>query len=208
MLRRGLRRLRRLGRREDGTAITEFGLLIPVVAVLLMGAMEAGHTLYVRSVLEGSIQRASRDSGLETGTDSTIQTTIDNKVRTQLNDLGIDNNEITIRRRFYRSFAQASSAVAEPFTDNNGNGRCDAGEPYQDDNRNSTWDADGGDGGQGGAQDTVVYTVAVDYERMFPVDALFGLSGRVQMEGSTVMNNQPYGDQGSYGASIVRNCPV
>lgn len=201
-------RVRGFAANARGTAITEFGLLIPVLAVLLMGALDVGHTLYVRSVLEGAIQRAARDSGLEDGTATARQTAIDGTVRQQLRDLGLDNSEITIQRRFYRSFTTAAAAVGEPFTDNNANGQCDNGEPYEDRNRNNSYDADGADGGQGGAQDTVVYTVAVDYEHMFPVHGLLGLPERVTMEGATVMNNQPYGDQGSYGAMIVRNCPA
>jgi hypothetical protein len=181
---------------------------MPVAAVLLMGAFDVGHTLYTRAILEGAIQRAGRDSGLETGTAAAIQTTIDNRVKNQLNKLGIPDANITISRRFYRSFTQAQAAFAEPFTDTNNNGRCDNGEPYEDRNRNNTRDGDGADAGQGGAQDTVVYTVALNYDRMFPLDGLLGLPERVQMEGSTVMNNQPYGDQGSYGAMIVRNCPA
>lgn len=202
------RRQRRLAGDDRGVTLVEFGILMPVAAVLLMGAFDVGHTLYTRSILEGAIQRAGRDSGLETGTVSATQATIDNRVKTQLNKLGIPDSDITITRRFYRSFTQAQAAFAEPFTDTNNNGRCDNGEPYEDRNRNNARDTDGADAGQGGAQDTVVYTVALNYDRMFPLDGLLGLPERVQMEGSTVMNNQPYGDQGSYGAMIVRNCPA
>jgi Flp pilus assembly protein TadG len=205
-----LRRLRRprLAADASGTALTEFGLLIPVLAVLLMGALDAGHTLYVRSTLEGAMQKAARDSGIETGAIVANQTTIDNKVRSQLRELGLDNDDITISRRFFRTFAAASAAAGEPFTDSNGNGLCDQGEPYEDHNLNNTRDADGADAGQGGARDTVVYTVALDYERLFPMAGLIGLPEHVVMESSTVMNNQPYAEQSAYGTMVVRNCPV
>lgn len=197
-----------LGRDERGATLTEFGLLIPVLALLLVGSLDVGHSLYMRTLLDGAVQKAARDSGLESGTVAANQTTIDNRVRTQLRKLGIEDSEITIRRRYYRTFSAASAAQAEPFTDNNGNGRCDAGEPYTDQNNNSVRDADGADGGQGGAMDTVVYTVSVNYERMFPLASFIGVPDRVQMSGSTVMSNQPYGDQGSYTAPTVRNCPA
>ncbi|MGZ8360315.1 MAG: TadE/TadG family type IV pilus assembly protein [Allosphingosinicella sp.] len=204
------RRLRSRALAADGrgSAVTEFGLLLPVLAMLLMGAMDVGHTLYVRSTVEGAIQRAARDSGLESGTVTANQTVIDARVRSQLRDLGLADDDITISRRFFRTFAAASAANGEPFTDSNGNGDCDQGEPYEDHNLNNTHDADGADGGQGGARDTVVYTVAVNYDRMFPMHGLIGLPAQVSMESSTVMNNQPYAEQSSYAAMVVRNCPA
>ena len=190
-----------------GAALTEFGLLLPVLAVLLMGALDAGHTLYVRSVLEGAIQKASRDSGLETGTVAATQTAIDGRVRAQLRRLGLEDSEITITRRFFRTFGAASAAAGEPYTDTNGNGSCDAGEPYEDHNRNNSHDAVAGVAGQGGAKDTVVYTVALDYDRLFPMHGLIGLPAKVRMEGTTVMNNQPYAEQAAFEPMVVRNCP-
>ena len=200
--------LARLAGDERGATLTEFGLLIPVLALLLVGALDVGHSLYMRTLLDGAVQKAARDSGLESGTATATQTTIDNRVRTQLRKLGLANNEITISRRYYRTFSAASAAQGEPYTDNNGNGRCDGGEPYTDQNGNNVRDADGADGGQGGAKDTVVYTVSVNYERMFPLSSFIGVPDRVQMSGTTVMSNQPYGDQGTYATPVVRNCPA
>ena len=200
-------RRRLLLRDQSGAALTEFGLILPVFAVLLMGAMDMGHSLYTRSVLEGAIQKAARDSGLESGTAATQQAVIDAFVKNQLRDLGIRNADVTITRRFYRTFTAASAAAGEPFTDTNANGACDSGEPYEDHNNNSVHDPDGADGGQGGAKDTVQYTVRVNYPRLFPMAGLIGLPQRVQMEAITVMNNQPYGDQSAYSAMTVRNCP-
>jgi Flp pilus assembly protein TadG len=198
---------RSLAQEESGAALTEFGLILPVLAVTLMGAMDAGHTLYTRSVLEGAVQKAARDSGLESGVVAANQEEIDAEIRDQLNSLGIRDADIFITRRYYRTFSAASAAAGEPFTDTNGNGDCDEGEPYEDHNNNSTHDADGADGGQGGAKDTVQYTVRVNYRRFFPIAGFIGIPERVNMQAVTVMNNQPYGEQGSYAAMTVRNCP-
>jgi Flp pilus assembly protein TadG len=189
-----------------GAALTEFGLILPVVAVLLIGAMDIGHTLYMRSVMEGALQKAARDSGLESGTIDTTQAAIDGIVREQLLDLGLEDSQIEVTRRHYRTFSQASAAAAEPYDDSNDNGECDNGEPFQDNNNNEEWDADGADGGQGGAEDTVVYTVSLEYPRMFPLSGLIGVSDTVRMSASTVMNNQPYGEQDAAGAPTVGNC--
>ncbi len=198
--------IRRLHRDESGAALTEFGLLVPVLALLMMGAMDMGHSLYVRSVLDGALQKAARDSGLEAGTIEARQAIIDKFVTQQLNALGVRNENIKITRRYYRSFAAASAAAGEPFTDTNKNGKCDDGEPFEDHNNNKVHDPDGADGGQGGAKDTVILTVKADYPRLFPMAGLAGLPKNVVMEASTVMNNQPYGEQSQYGAPTVRHC--
>ncbi|MEA3015325.1 MAG: hypothetical protein QOI38_47 [Sphingomonadales bacterium] len=197
-----------LARDERGATLTEFGLVFPVLAMLLVGSFDVGHTLYVRSILEGAVQKAARDSGLETGTAATIQATVDGRVRAQLHKVGLQDSDITINRRTYRTFSAAAAAQGEPFTDTNGNGRCDGGEPFEDRNANMTRDADGSAAGQGGAKDTVIYSVTVNFQRLFPIDGFIGGNGRTTMTGTTVMNNQPYGDQGSYGTPVVRNCPA
>ena len=112
---------------------------------------------------------------------------------------------MTFSRRYFKDFTKAAQATAEPFTDTNANGRCDAGEPYQDNNNNSVWDKDGGDSGQGGAKDNVVYTVSISYPRMFKF-GMIGLPTTTNLTASTVLANQPYGDQSSYATPTQRNC--
>lgn len=198
--------LPRLRRDDRGISAVEFGLIGPVVVLLLLGALDMGHTLYMQSVLQGALQKAGRDSSLETGTETAKQTSIDGKVRASVQSLAKDAT-VTISRRFFRDYTKAAQAVAEPYTDTNANGTCDAGEPYQDNNNNSSWDKDGGDAGQGGAKDTVVYTADVSYPRLFPMAKLMGLPANVQIRASTFLVNQPYGDQDSYSTPVARNCP-
>jgi Flp pilus assembly protein TadG len=187
--------------------MVEFGLISPVMLLLLMGTFDVGHSLYMRSVLEGAVQKAARDAGLESGVVTTRQESIDNKVKAQVLHLA-NNANVTITRRFYRSFTDAAAKLPETFTDNNGNGRCDNGEPYSDRNNNNVYDADGASQGQGNAQDSVLYTVALSYPRMFPLHGLIGLSPTTTIKATTVMNNQPYGDQANDGAATARNCPL
>jgi Flp pilus assembly protein TadG len=175
------------------------------MGLVLLGAFDVSHTLYMRSALQGIVQKTARDSSLESGTDSTQQTTLDNKVRDQIKALA-NNQTITITRRYYRTFSKAAAAQAEAWTDTNHNSTCDAGEPYQDDNLNSTWDKDGANAGQGGAKDAVLYTVTVSYPRFFPIQNFVGGSNTTSISASTVLKNQPYGDQATYGSSVVKNC--
>lgn len=201
-----LRLLRRLRRDARGISVTEFGLIAPVFFMLLMGMLDMGHTLYLQSVLQGAVQKAARDSSLESGAESAKQAAVDAAITGQVHRL-VANATVTVSRRYFRDFTTAAEAQAEPFTDNNGNGRCDANEPYQDDNNNSVWDADGGNSGQGGAKDSVVYTATVTYPRLFPMAGLAGLSRDVTIQAMTVLANQPYGEQATYGTPTMRTCP-
>ncbi|MBC9031604.1 pilus assembly protein [Sphingomonas sp. JC676] len=198
--------LRRLAREERGAALVEFAVVAPVMGLLLLGAFDVGHTLYMRSVLQGVVQKTARDSTLQDGGTPQEQQMLDDRVRAQTSAIA-NNAEINITRRFYRTFSEASEAKAEAWSDTNGDGRCDDGEPYEDANQNQVWDADGGNQGQGGAKDAVLYTVTVKYPRMFPLYNLIDGEHTTTISAETVLKNQPFGDQGSYGAPTVRNCP-
>ncbi len=194
-------RQRCLLRDQRGIAATEFGLILPVFAILLMGGFDLGHGLYTKTVLEGALQKASRDSSLETGAGREAAT--DQLLREQLLALNKDAT-VTISRRFYRTFSTAAAAQAEP--DANGDGVCQTGEVYTDRNGNGVYDRDGGDAGQGGAHDIVVITVTMSHPRMFPVAGLIGLSPNVETTGKTVLANQPFGRQGTYATPVQRTC--
>ncbi|HEX7881841.1 MAG TPA: hypothetical protein VF499_03790, partial [Afipia sp.] len=110
---------------------------------------------------------------------------------------------VTITRTNFRDYTKAATPAKEPFTDTNGNGTCNGGEPYQDNNNSGSWDIDTGKSGQGGAQDTVIYSASVVYPRLFPFMRSVGLPANVTLNASTALVNQPYGDQA---APTVRNC--
>ncbi|MES2451217.1 MAG: TadE/TadG family type IV pilus assembly protein [Pseudomonadota bacterium] len=192
-----------------GAAAIEFALVAPVMALLLLGGFDTAHSLYVRAALQGIVQKIARDSALASGIESERQAalaTLDNRVRDGVRAIA-NNATIDIKRRYYRTFSSAAAAQAEAWTDTNENGICDDGEPYQDDNNNNVWDPDGGNAGQGGAKDRTVYTVTMTYPRFFPLYKMIGGSNTTKISASTVLQNQPYGDQGSYGPSTVKNCP-
>lgn len=197
--------LRRIGANETAVSAVEFALIAPVFCTLLLGTLDAGHSLYMQSVLQGTMQKAGRDSSLEGSSSTTRQAVIDQKVRDSVGSL-INNATITISRRYFRDYTKAAQATAEPYTDTNSDNSCNAGEPYQDNNNNMVWDADGGDSGQGGAKDTVVYTADVTYPRLFPLAKLIGLPENAHLKASTVLVNQPYADQSSYATPVTRNC--
>ncbi len=199
---------RPLARDERGTTILEFGLIAPSLILMLMGALDIAHTLYMQSVLQGTVQKAARDGTLETssGIDDEVRYRIDQAVRRQLKYLN-NRAEIDINRRFYRSFTEAQAQAAEEFTDTNGDGICNDGEPFDDRNNNGVRDTDGADSvDNAGARDNVVYTVTVHYARMFPLDKLMGGDGTTRMSARTVLANQPFGAQQQYDAPSVGKC--
>lgn len=190
---------------EAGISVTEFGLISPAIFVMLLGTMDAGHTLYMRTVVDGAIQDLSRDSALEDGQILAKQEAVDQRITRQIQKLN-KNANVGITRRYYRNFTQAFNAEAEEFTDTNSNGTCDNGEPFIDANLNETWDADGADEGQGQAKDVAIVTVTVTYDRLFPMANLIGLPEQVTIGANTVLANQPWAEQQQYGAAQTRNC--
>lgn len=204
-----LARLRGLMGAEEGATLTEFGLISPALFVLLFGAFDTGHTLYMKSVLEGAVQKAARDSTLETasGNDATTRSTIDSMVESQIRPLHASAT-VNFDRRFYRTFTDAAAAQGEEIiNDANDNGICDTGESFIDANRNGVWDADGGDSiGRAGARDNVVYTVTVEYPRLFPLNKFINVPDTIRLQSSTVLANQPFGDQDSYDAPVTEPC--
>ena len=194
-----------VGETRGNTAI-EFALVAPVMCLMLLGAFDVSHTLYVRAALQGIVQKTGRDFTLETSASLQAQRdALDAKVTDQARALA-NNATIDITRRYYRTFSKAAAAQAESWTDTNGNASCDAGEPYQDQNLNSLWDKDGGDDGVGGAKDAVVYTVTMTYPRMMPITSFIGGATTTKVSAATVLRNQPYSGQESYGTPVVRNC--
>ncbi|MCB2014084.1 MAG: TadE/TadG family type IV pilus assembly protein [Sphingobium sp.] len=181
----------KLRKEEKGIAAVEFAVIAPVFFMLIMGGMDIGYTLYVQSVMNGEIQKAARDATLENGTETAIQTAIDTKVRDALLNLN-KSATITIDRQSYSTFTQAQAQQPE---DSNQNGVCETGETWVDANFNGVYDATGGNQGQGGAKDVVVYSVNMTYQRLFPLTKLIGLPSTVDITSRTVLANQPYGDQ-------------
>lgn len=190
--------LRCLAQDERGATIVEFALVAPVLVTLLMGLFDTGYNLYAASILQGAIQKAARDSTIEGATPASLDAKVSQAVHRV-----VPNATLEFDREHYSSFSDIGTP--EDFTDLNGDGVCDDGEPYEDANGNGTWDTDRGRTGQGGARDAVLYTVKVSYPHAFPVGMLIGLSKIENLQSSTVLRNQPYSDQ-TVTPPVARNC--
>ncbi len=191
---------------EEGGTLVEFAVIAPVFFMLLMGIFDFGHTIYIRSVLNGAVQDAARDSALENAAVAGNTDVIDNKVRTAVQNLskGIKDNDIKIERVSYFSFDDVNRP--EAFTDSDGDSICNNNEVFEDENANGVWDADIGEDGLGGARDVVVYNLEVTYDRVFPLYRMLGRSQSVTLSSSTVLQNQPYAQQADQNAITPGNC--
>lgn len=179
-------------RDRKGAAAVEFALISPVLVLLLMGLFDMGFSVYANTMLQGALQRAARSSTVE-GASGTL-TTIDDAVAAEIHPV-VPDAALVFSRKAYANFTDIG--VPEDFTDSNGNGACDAGEPYEDANGSGTWDRDRGLAGLGGARDAVLYTVTMTYTRKFPMASLIGMSETVTNTASTILRNQPYDMQKS-----------
>ncbi|MEG3147905.1 TadE/TadG family type IV pilus assembly protein [Sphingomonas sp. RT2P30] len=180
---------RKLATDRRGATIVEFALITPAMMLLIMGLGDLLYQEYNQAVLNGAVQKAARDSGIEGGAAQT--STIDGKVIAMVQTVA-KNATFVSSRKNYDTF---TAVAPEPFTDTNGNGIRNAGECYTDMNGNGQWDSDPGVSGQGGANDITLYTMTITYPRLFPVAGLFGWSSTHTISAQTLLKNQPYAAQ-------------
>jgi len=179
-----MRRLTSLRRDTRGAALVEFAILAPVMMTLIMGLCDLSYQVYAKSILNGAMQKAARDSAIQGGADNTAA--LDAKVTTMVKNIA-KNATIVFTRKNYDSF---SVIKPEPFVDANNDGIRQVGECYTDINANNQWDADPGVNGQGGANDVTLYSATVTYPRLFP---LFGATQTITA--NSLLKNQPYASQ-------------
>ncbi|OCC24504.1 pilus assembly protein TadE [Croceicoccus estronivorus] len=189
---RHVTRLRKLVADRSGAAIPEFALAVPIWLMLLMGVLDLGQLAYAKSVLNGAVQDAARSSSLETA-DTAVA---DDKVERMVSTIA-PHASLTASRLSYYDFADIGRP--EAWNDADSDGICNNGETYTDENGNGQWDADIGGTGNGGANDVVLYTVTITYERLFKMPFLPGSKER-SITATAVKKNQPYANQDGYGS--------
>lgn len=198
---------RKISRNESGTSITEFGLIAPVLMVMLLGTYDIGHEMYVKSVLNGALQEVGRNSALEGASNADQRADIDDRLTESIKGV-VPNAEVEVTRRYYKTFSQAASAQAEDVIedDDDANNICDDGESFMDANHNGKWDKDGGTDGQGGARDVVIIKVTLRYDRLFPSASFIGYGSDVILVSDSVIANQPYGQQTQFAPPVPVEC--
>jgi Flp pilus assembly pilin Flp len=178
--------LRALRRDTRGATIVEFAIVVPVLAMLLLGTLDLGYRSYVTSIVQGALHEAARMATVGGVSTSQIQTHVQNRLR----DFS-RNATITTTTRSYSDFSGVN--VPETITQDTAPvGSYNAGDCFQDANGNGTYDLDRGRGGLGGAEDVVFFEVVMTYPHIVPVGTLLGWSSNVTVRQNTVLRNQPY----------------
>lgn len=193
--------LARLRRDQRGATLTEFGLISPVLFLLLMGIFDMAHGVYTTALVNGAMQGAARNLTIEGAV--AREADVDESVKNQVRAVVPTDATVVLDKKSYFDFSDVNEP--ESFTDTNGDGRCNAGEPFVDSNDNSQWDPNRGANNIGGARDVVLLTVTVTYPRLFPIYKFVGMPQNATIQGTTVLRNQPYDEQNR--VTTTRNCP-
>ncbi|MDP3907502.1 TadE/TadG family type IV pilus assembly protein [Novosphingobium sp.] len=194
--------LSRLKSDDTGATIVEFALVSPVLMLLLMGLFDLAYNMYTNEMLNGAVQQAARNATVEgaAGRQQEIDAGVTRAIRAVA-----PGATMTFNRRFYAGFSDVNRP--EDWDDIDGNGTCDNGELFEDANGNGIWDANAGADGIGGARDAVLYSVTIDYPRMFPVYSFLpGQSNTFSLTANTVLRNQPFGAQQVSQNPTTGNC--
>ncbi|QFT77946.1 TadE/TadG family type IV pilus assembly protein [Erythrobacter sp. THAF29] len=198
---KGNRTIRSFARDTEGAALTEFGMVAPILCLLVMGIFDLAHTQYTSVLVNGAMQDAGRNLTLESA--GSQQSSIDQKVIDQVQNVVPANATVTLEKLSHFDFSDIGEA--EEFDDENGDTICNNNEVFVDANGNGTWDANRGSTGIGGARDAVLYTAVVTYPRLFPMYGLAGMDQNVTVRAATVLRNQPYDEQDR--STETGNCP-
>jgi len=192
---------KRLNRDEEGVTLVEFAIVAPVLLLMVMGIFDMAHSQYTSALMNGAMQKASRELTLQSAPSS--QSAIDASVEAQIRSVVPSTATIALEKLSHTDFTDIGEE--EEYSDENSDGICNNNEVFIDENNNGQWDANRGEAGIGGAKDAVLYTVTVTYDRLFPMYELAGLTDQVQLTASTVLRNQPFAEQ----QDIVMqgNCP-
>jgi len=186
--------LRRLKRDSAGVTAVEFALVAPIFLMVIVGSLDLGQMVYAKSVLDGVVEKAARDSTLESG-DTILADRVVKKAVLEI----LPEARVSATRKSYFDFNSANRG--EELDDVNGDGECSPGEAYTDLNGNDAWDEDLGAAGNGGANDVIVYTVKVSYEPVFAMPIVPLDWSTREISATAVKRNQPFGKQsGSYSA--------
>lgn len=191
--------IRRLVSRRDGVAAVEFALVAPVLCLILVGGLDLGHQAYLRAVVQGALDDASRRATVQspafTASGSTVEARVQATIARQIRAVAPHATITVTVRNFYQY-----SGIGNPeklMTDVDRDGRFDAADNdcWEDLNGNRQYDTSAGRSGTGGANDIVFYTAQVNLRRLFPVSRLLGQSQTITIRAQTAVRNQPYADQ-------------
>ncbi|WP_037456904.1 TadE/TadG family type IV pilus assembly protein [Sphingobium chlorophenolicum] len=178
---------KRLAANERGASIPEFALILIPLCLILFGGLEMGYQLYVRSVLLGAMERATRLTTLQTVNSTAVESDIQSTVQRVVPSATVETTK--------SSFFQYSNinAMERLTKDADNDGTLDSGDCYEDVNGNNVRDvATTGLTGIGNADDIVRYNTVVTYNRILPLYRFIGIGNTATLTATTLTRRQPY----------------
>lgn len=189
--------LDRLVRDGRGAAVPEFALILLPLCFILFGGLEMGYQIYVRSVMLGAMERATRLTTLQTVDSNAVETDIETTIKRV-----VPNATVQTSKGSFTKFSQIN-AQERLTRDGNNNGVLDSGDCWEDVDANGTRNTvTAGKTGIGGADDIVRYNTQVTYPRILPIYRFIGVGSTATMNATTMTRRQPYELQ----ASITPTC--
>lgn len=193
-MKKKLHLIRRIGGDQNGATLLEFAFVAPVFSLMLMGALDIGYGLYIRSVASGTLESAARTGSLEGTTESQLRGQIRAQIYSILPNYARNASNVAISTRNYTDYSRINSA--EKITvDNDTDGTLDIGDCWLDEDENGQYGTNEGKSGLGGADDGVYYTVTITLKALFPFYNMVGMPENKTFVVKTLVINQPYGQQ-------------
>ncbi|MFA9200717.1 MAG: TadE/TadG family type IV pilus assembly protein [Cypionkella sp.] len=186
--------LTRLPADAAGVTIVEFALVAPVFLLMLMGMLDFGQMIYGKTILSGAVEAAARSSSLEGGDTAAADALVVDRVKHVLPGV-----QIVSTRTSYYDFADIGRS--EQWNDANGNGSCDNGEAFTDENSDGDWDREIGVTGNGAANDVVMYSVRATYAPVFKIPFMPAMWNTRTLNSTAIRKNQPYATQQAYSST-------
>ena len=172
-----------ISRCERGVAAVEFALLLPVLALIVIGTLEVGYRIYAVSVSNGAIREAARmaSTGQYTGAE------IDTHVTDQIHAFRADA-DVKIKKKSYSDFTGVN--LPEPVV----SGTVASGTYCFDDiNKSGSWEEDRGKDGLGNAEDVIYYEVTTTYPTLFKFsETVLKFDASTKVVENTIVSNEPF----------------
>jgi TadE-like protein len=192
---RALSLLSRIRKNQDGTTVLEFAFVAPVFVMMMLGGLDIGYSLYLRTVGAGTLEAAARSASLQ----GASQAVMEARIRTAMNKLLPKNQRnvpgaVTITQKSYTDY----SRVNQPellVSDVDNDGVLDIGDCWLDEDEDGVFGVNQGRTGLGGSDDAVYFAVTMAIPRLFPMNTVLGWDDTQSVTVKTVIINQPYGAQ-------------
>jgi Flp pilus assembly protein TadG len=110
-----LRQLLKPGRGQEGAAAVEFALILPLLVLLVLGAMDFGHRLYLQHIITNASREGARYAAKYTGTAAApTSTQVSNYVKLpapNLNYNGFNLSNLTVSTTYAGTFPNKIATV-------------------------------------------------------------------------------------------------